>query len=149
MMTTDVERLRRYPCFQSLTTKQLELMTTLATEECYDPEHTLCREGSPGTRLFLLAKGNVEVLFRIGEEGSSCVDRVGPGEIIGCSLLIEPYAYTATCRTISEVEALVIDAEALRAQMQEDCPLGIALQREIIRILVHRTIDLRIGPPIV
>lgn len=148
-MSTDVERLRQYPCFRSLSAEQLESMTTLATEECYDPKHTLCQEGSPGTRLFLLAKGNVEVFFRIGEEGPSRVDRVGPGEIIGCSLLIEPYAYTATCRTISEVEALVMDAEALRARMQEDCPLGLALQREIIRTLVHRTIDLRIGPPVV
>jgi CRP-like cAMP-binding protein len=148
-MTTDIERLQQYPCFRNLTAEQLESMTTLATEECYYPEQTLCEEGSPGARLYLLSKGDVEVLFRIGEEGATRVDRVGPGEIIGCSLLIDPYEYTATCRALSEVEALVIDAEALRELMQADCPLGLSIQNEIIRTLIDRTINLRIGLPMI
>jgi CRP-like cAMP-binding protein len=87
----------------------------------------------------------VEVLYNIGEEGPSQVDRVQSGEIIGCSALVNPYTYTSTTRSLTEIESIVIDAEALRKLMIEDCLLGFSIQKHLIRMLLDRIIDLRLG----
>jgi CRP-like cAMP-binding protein len=95
--------------------------------------------------LFFLIKGKVAVLYTIGEAGQVRVDAVSGNEIIGCSALIEPYTYTATERTVTEVEVLEVDAVALRELMQRDCRLGLVLQQHIIRVLMERILDLRLG----
>ncbi len=144
-MPTDPIRLQQYPCFRELTEEHREAIAQLASEECYYSGHTLSEEGKPGTHLYLLAAGEVEVLYSIGEEEPTRVDRAHTGDIIGCSTLVEPYTYTSTTRSLTEIEVLVIDAEALRKLMNEDCPLGISIQKEIISMLIDQVIDLRLG----
>jgi CRP-like cAMP-binding protein len=144
-MPTDPIRLQQYACVLELTEEQRKAIAQFASEECYYPGYTLSEEGKTGTYLYLITKGEIEVLYSIGEEVLTRVDQISSGEIIGCSALIEPYAYTSTTRSLTEIEVLMIDAEALRKLMNEDCPLGFSIQKEIIRILIDQLIDFRLG----
>ena len=76
-MAVESYYLRNYSCFQDLTDAQLDEVAQLCEAECFYPGHTLFEDGNPGTHLYLLAKGEVEVLFAIGEEGLALVDRLG------------------------------------------------------------------------
>jgi len=145
MMPTDPDRLTRYACFHALTEDQRQAVAQLAREECFYPGHTLFQDEKPGTQLYMLVAGEVEVLYNIGEEAPTRVDTVGEGEILGCSSLIEPYVYFSTARCLSEIETLVLDAEALRKLMEEDCQIGYSIQKYIIQILLDRILDLRLG----
>ncbi len=144
-MPTDPDRLIRYACFRALTEDQRQAVAQLAREECFYPGHTLFQDEKPGTQLYMLVAGEVEVLYNIGEEGPTRVDTVGEGEILGCSTLIDPYVYSSTARCLSEIETLVLDAEALRELMEEDCQIGYSIQKHIIQMLLDRIIDLRLG----
>ena len=144
-MPTDPDRLTRYACFRTLTEDQRQAVAQLAREECFYPGHTLFQDEKPGTQLYMLAAGEVEVLYSIGEEDPTRVDTVGEGEILGCSSLIDPYVYSSTAHCLSEIETLVLDAEALRKLMEEDCQIGYSIQKHIIRMLLDRIIDLRLG----
>ncbi|MBE9478559.1 MAG: cyclic nucleotide-binding domain-containing protein [Chloroflexi bacterium] len=145
MMPTDPDRLTRYACFRALTEDQRQAVAQLVREECFYPGHTLFQEGKPGTQLYMLAAGEVEVLYKIGEGDPTRVDTVGEGEILGCSSLIDPYTYSSTARCLSEIETLVLDAETLRKLMEEDCQIGYSIQKHIIQMLLDRIIDLRLG----
>ncbi len=144
-MPTDPDRLKRYACFRALTEDQRQAVAQSVREECFYPRHILFQEGQPGSQLYMLAAGKVEVLYNIGEEGQTRVDTVGEGEILGCSSLIDPYAYSSTARCLSEIETLVLNAEALRKLMDDDCQIGYSIQNHIIRMLLDRIIDLRLG----
>lgn len=144
-MPTDPERLMAYPCFKGLKGDQREAVGELAREECYYAGQTLFQEGEPGSQLYLLASGSVEVLYHISEDGPAPVDTVGEGEILGCSALIPPHSHTSTARCLTDIETLVLDAEALRKLMEEDCPIGYTIQKEIIQMLLYRITDLRLG----
>ncbi len=144
-MPTDPDRLTRYACFHALSEDQRQAVAQLVREECFYPGHTLFQEGKPGTQLYMLAAGEVEVLYNIGEGDPTRVDTVGEDEILGCSSLIYPYVYSSTARCLSEVETLVLDAEALRKLMEEDCQIGYSIQKHIIQMLLDRIIDLRLG----
>jgi CRP-like cAMP-binding protein len=144
-MPTDPARLQKFVCFSGLTEEQRKVIAQITTEECFYSGHTLFEEGKPGTHIFLIGDGYVEVLYSIGEEGPSQVDQVSAGGIVGCSALIDPHIYTSTTRCLTEIEAMIIDAQALRTIMKKDCPLGFSIQKNLIQMLLDRIIDLRLG----
>jgi len=144
-MPTDPEYLRDFPCFRDLSDDQVNFLAEITNAVCYPPGYTLFEEGKPGEHLFFLVKGDVEVLYNIGEGGQVRVDKVSGEEVVGCSALVEPYTYSATERSLTEVEVLETDARELRELMQNDCHLGFSIQQQIIRILMDRVLDLRLG----
>jgi CRP/FNR family cyclic AMP-dependent transcriptional regulator len=144
-MSTDQAKIKKFPCFSELSKEQQEAVAQLATEESFHSGHTLFEEGKPGTHIYLISNGYAEVLYNIGEEGPSRVDRVGTNVIVGCSALVDPYIYTSTTRCLTEIEAMIIEAEALRTVMNEDCALGYSIQKNLIRMLLDRITDLRLG----
>jgi CRP/FNR family cyclic AMP-dependent transcriptional regulator len=143
-MPTDPNYLRDFSCFRDLSDDQINSLAEMTNAVCYPPGHVLFEEGKPGECLFFLVKGDVEVLYNIGEAGQVRVDKISGEEIVGCSALVEPYTYTATERSLTEVEVLEVDAISLRELMQNDCRLGFSIQQHIIRILMDRVLDLRL-----
>jgi CRP/FNR family cyclic AMP-dependent transcriptional regulator len=144
-MPTDPNYLQDFSCFRDLSEEQLKTIAQFTDAVCYPPGHVLFQEGKPGERLFFLVKGDVEVLYHIGEVGQIHVDTVSGEEVIGCAALVEPYTYTATERSLTEVEVLEVDAIALRQLMEKDCNLGLSIQQHIIRVLMERILDLRLA----
>jgi CRP/FNR family cyclic AMP-dependent transcriptional regulator len=146
-MPTDPTFLRDFSCFRNLSEEQLKAVAQITDAVCYPPGHILFEEGKPGERLFFLVKGDVEVFYRIGEAGQVHVDTISGEEAVGCSALVEPYTYTATERSLTEVDVLEIDAASLRKLMQKDCRLGFSLQQQIIKVLMGRVLNLRLESP--
>lgn len=143
-MPTDPKYLQRFPCFRDLSDDQLKAIAEITNAVCYQPGYVLFEEGKPGDRLFFLMKGSVEVFYQIGEAGGVQVDTVKGEEVVGCSALVEPYTYTATEKSLTEVEVLEIDSVSLRDLMQKDCCLGFLIYRHIIGVLMDRILDLRL-----
>lgn len=144
-MPTNPEYLQNFSCFRHLPIDDVKALAQITNALCYPADYVLFEEGKPGERLFFLVKGEVEVMYQIGEEGQVWVDTVSGEEIVGCSALIEPYVYTATERSRTEVEVLEMDAFALRELMQKDSRLGFLLQKQIINVLMDRILDLRLA----
>ncbi len=144
-MATDFTFLQEFSCFRNLTEPQLKSIAEIADAVCYPEDQVLFEENQPGDYLFFLLKGDVEVLYNIGEAGQVHVDTVSGEEIVGCAALMEPYIYTATERSLTEVEVLKIDAKALRELMEKDCSLGFALQKQFISVLMERILNLRLN----
>jgi CRP-like cAMP-binding protein len=105
----------------------------------------LFEDGAPGEQIYLLAKGEVEILFALGENNLAVVDRLGGGQVFGCSTLVPPYTYRATARSLDEIEVLIVDAAKLRESMQADCSLGFSVQQHLIQVLLDQIIDLQLG----
>jgi CRP/FNR family transcriptional regulator len=143
-MPTDPKYLKMYSCFENLTEEQLGTIAEFTDVVCYLPGQILFEEGLPGECVFFLREGEVEVIFNIEESGQVQVDTVSGQEVVGCSALIEPYIYTATERSLTQVEVLEVNANALRELMHSDCQLGLTLQSQIIKILMERILTLRL-----
>lgn len=144
-MAVESYYLRNYLCFQDLTDAQLDKVAQFCDAECFYSGHVFFEDGKPGTHLYLLAKGEVEVLFAIGEESLVAVDRLDAGKAIGCDVLVPPFTYRFTAKSLDEVEVLIIDAVKFRTLMQEDCKLGLSVQQHIIQILLDQIVDFQLG----
>jgi CRP-like cAMP-binding protein len=143
-MTVEVTLLKQYPLFSDLNETQLREVAQLCEAKCFYPDHTLFKEGQPGTKIFILVKGEVELLFTIGEEGPTRVGLAIAGEIIGCPGLVPPYTNTATARSLTEIEVLAIDIPGLRELYEQDCPLVVSIQQHIIQSLLDCIVGLRL-----
>jgi CRP/FNR family transcriptional regulator, cyclic AMP receptor protein len=144
-MPTNPEFLQEFSCFRNLPEDKLKKIAEISNAVCYLPGHTLFNEGEEGKYLYFLVKGKVEVFYHIGEEDQVRVDMISGEEIAGCSILIEPYIYTATERCLTEIEVLEIDAHEFRELMRKDCQFGMMVQEYIIKVLNRRILDLRLG----
>ncbi|MBN1149333.1 MAG: Crp/Fnr family transcriptional regulator [Anaerolineales bacterium] len=144
-MPTAPAYLKDFFCFRDFSDAQREAIAQLTTAVCYPPGYVLFEEGKPGERIYLLSSGQIEVLYNIGEGAPTRVDQVSAKEIIGCCTLVPPYVNTSTARSLTDIEVLEIEADALRNLMHEDCPLGFAIQQEVIRLLQDRVMNFRLG----
>lgn len=144
-MTIKFDLCHEYPLFSELNAEQMSAVRELCREECFYPGYTLFEEGEPATKMYVLVDGEIEVFFAIGEAGAVQVDRVGPGEILGCSALVPPYVYSATARPKTRVEVLELDAAALRELFEDDPCLAVSIQQQVIQCLLARIVDLRLG----
>lgn len=146
-MATDPKYLQAFSCFNDLSKEQLQRVAQITDAICYPPGYTLFEEGQAGESLFFLVKGEVEVLYNIGEDGPVHVDTVSGEEAVGCAALVEPFEYTATERSLTEIEVLVVNTAKLRDLMAEDCQLGFRLQHQLLRVLMDRITGLRLLAP--
>jgi CRP-like cAMP-binding protein len=143
-MPTDPGYVKNFSCFRGLSEDQQQAVADLATAVCYPEGYVLFEEGKPGEHLFLLAKGQVEILYEIGENSPARVDLISGEEILGCCTLVPPYVYTSTARCLTEVEVLEIEGEALRQLMREDCSLGFTIQQATMQVLLDRVMVFRL-----
>jgi CRP-like cAMP-binding protein len=143
-MTSAFDLCHEYSLFSDLSAEQMSAVRKLCREECFYPGHTLFEEGEPATKMYVLADGEVEVYYAIGEAGMVRVDRVGRGEILGCSALVPPYVYSSTIRPKTRIEVLEIDALALRDMFKDDPWLAVLIQGQVMRCLLSRIVDLRL-----
>ena len=144
-MAVEGKYLEQFPMFNDLNDAQRVNIAQLCEAECFYTGYNLFEDGEPGTKVYLLVKGKVEVLFAIGEGGLVSVDQIGKGSVIGCSALVAPYTYTSTTRSRSEIEILAVDAVGLRKLIDEDPAMGVSIQKHLIRVLLDRIMDFRLG----
>ena len=144
-MTNQSDLCHEYPLFSELSAEQMRAVRQLCREECFYPGYTLFEDEEPATKMYVLVDGEIELFFAIGEAGIVKVDRVGPGEIFGCSALVPPYVHMATARPKTRIEVLELDAVALRELFEDDPRLAVSIQQHIIQCLLARIVDLRLG----
>ena len=144
-MTNKFDLCHEYPLFSELSIEQMNAVRKICKEECFYPGYTLFEDGAPAKKLYVLADGEVEVFYAIGEAGMVKVDRAGRWEILGCSALVPPYTYTSTVRPKTRIEVLELDAAALLELFEEDPRLAVSIQNQVIKCLLARIIDLRLG----
>lgn len=142
-MSTYPKYLREFSCFTDISDENIEKIAEISEAVCYPANTILFNEGESGKKLYFLHSGKVEVLFNVGEAGQVHVDTLSSEDIAGCSAFIEPYIYTATEKSISEVEVLEIDNLALRELIEKDCSLGLVIQKQIIKMMMNRILDYR------
>lgn len=135
------ELLRRYPFFALLNDEQLKALAMIAEEKTYAKDAIIIRENAPANKLMLLLEGDIDLIYSGGGEGAvvnALVGSIAPGEILGVSSLIEPYAYICSARNTMPVRVVEIDAMAIRALIQVDSHLGCTLMSNIAAVVLER-----------
>ncbi|KAI5286946.1 hypothetical protein KEM54_006365 [Ascosphaera aggregata] len=133
--------LKELPFFSKLPSGLLHFLGLNIQPLAFEPFTDIIQQGSWGREIYFIVNGEVEVLHEVpnddcGDSDSSgrrrvqVMARLAPGQYFGevVSLFLAPRR-TATVRTVTYVECLMISEEVL-AEFWERCPSPIRLQIE-------------------
>jgi CRP/FNR family transcriptional regulator, cyclic AMP receptor protein len=132
------EILRRYPYFAGIHDESLKQLAMIAEVQRFPAAARIFNEGDPADTLSIIAKGEVEVQYRLGNGELRTVDTLVEGDILGWSALIAPYKITAHCTATKPTELVRLNAQQLRGLCDQDPRLGYQLTAQIAKLLGHR-----------
>ncbi len=96
---------------RSLDPEQMQALASTCRERPYAPGETIIRQGEQGGELFIVQRGDVEVLLDADGESIE-VARLGPGAFFGEMSLMTGEPRMATVRTLRETQVLVVSKGA-------------------------------------
>ncbi|KAK5656958.1 hypothetical protein OQA88_3480 [Cercophora sp. LCS_1] len=130
--------LKELPLFSTLPPDVLHLLGLSAQPKTYSPFTDIVRQGSPGNEIFFIVRGEAEVIHEMPSppnakrltRASYIRPRLKQGQYFGevASLGLSE-GRTATVRSITSVECLMIGGDALE-ELWKRCPPEIKLQVE-------------------
>jgi CRP/FNR family transcriptional regulator, cyclic AMP receptor protein len=77
--------------------------------------HTVFAQGEPGDRLYIIISGKVKIGNRSPNVDEHLLTIMGPADMFGELSLFDPGPRTSRATTITEVRAVSMDRDALRA----------------------------------
>ncbi|MCB0164953.1 MAG: SpoIIE family protein phosphatase [Anaerolineae bacterium] len=121
-----LELLKRMPLFADLSEETLAQIAS-GTELCeLTKDEVLIRQGEVGSSLFIIRSGWVK-LITIGLENKELVlNQLGPGQIIGETLLINHAPYSATVIALSPLQVLKLKYDTFLTALQQNPSLAMA-----------------------
>ena len=122
--------LREVPMFSRLAPEDLEQIAEIAQEQLYSNRSSICREGEPGSTLFIIVSGSVQVIKGIDKTESMIAVR-GPGEFVGEMAILESAPRFATLRAQGDVRVLVIEGEAFKTILLDRPEVAISVLRHM------------------
>lgn len=126
------ERLRTLSFFSFMTDEQLVAVARIAAETYTSAGTYLCRQGQLGQELFIVLKGEIEIIRRV--EGGRVVLKAREGQVVGESAILADTPRTADLRALTNVHLLVISGVQFRALIRQHAEIA----ENVIRHLVTK-----------
>lgn len=130
--------LRTYPCFKWATKDSLRTISMVSEEISFKAGEELFRKGEPAEFLYILTEGEVEIQFPSKTDERRTVDKLGKGDLLLWSAVIDPYVTTAFGVAQTDGKAVAVDSARLRQLLKEDGDLYHSVMNEVIKIVASR-----------
>jgi CRP/FNR family transcriptional regulator, cyclic AMP receptor protein len=136
------EMLARAGLFQGVEPSAVSALLTQLRPVDFQRGHTVFAEGEPGDRLYIIASGKVKIARRSPDGRENLVTIMGPPDMFGELSVFDPGPRTSSVITITEVRAVWMDRDALRAWIAERPQIAEQLLRVLARRLRRTNNDL-------
>ena len=130
--------------FHDLESEMIDFITNSATIEELDPHEYLFYEGDPASKFYLVLKGLIGIQVFAGNSGFLNIQRLGPGEIIGWSWLLPPYAWFFSGEILKPSHVITFDGETLRNICENNHDFGYAMAKRVTAIVTQRLHETRL-----
>lgn len=136
--------LKQQPLFQCVEPGCASWLASCSKPMTYEPGEFLLRTGKPADHLFLIVKGRVSIEAPpVGDKGAIIIQTLADGDTVGWSWMLPPYTWNLDARALEKVEAVAIDAIALRERLDHDSVLAAKLYRRFSEVMLQRIHGMR------
>jgi CRP-like cAMP-binding protein len=133
-----VSLLRAIEIFAPLSVSELWRLGHSVQHRRYGAGDSLVCQGDPASGLYLIERGEVEVLVRQADGSDLVVDRMGVGDLFGEFSLLTGQPVSATVRGVDDVQVKVIPHSALQPIIQARPELTVELSVVLAERRVNR-----------
>jgi HEAT repeat protein len=125
--------LREVPIFGQLRLDQLESISLAMREETYTAGDVICREGEPGSELYLLLEGEVKVWANWGKAGQRQLNRISAPAYFGEMAALDGERRSATIVVSHEARLASLEGDRLKELVLQMPEISFDIFRELIR----------------
>lgn len=86
----------------------------------------------------IVTSGRIALRLRVPGQGAVSIETVEVGEVVGLSALVPPHRATTTAIAVGDVEALAIEASAIRSLVEQDCEFAASIYFAVARAFLGR-----------
>lgn len=137
-METLEQILAEHPFLKGLPSSHLHFVAECASKVEFDSETHLFHEGKAADQFYLIQKGQVALGTFIPGRGFIIIQTLDKGEIVGWSWLVPSYEWRFDARTITPVQAIVIDGKRLRERCEADHDFGYEILKRLALVIGQR-----------
>jgi len=129
--------LRTVPLFEGLTFRDLKKIELIVHERTFMPDEVVFYERQPGTGMYVVKKGLIQLTKTINEENVKIAE-LGEGEFFGEMSLLEDYPRSAQATAVIKTEALGIFRPDLFDLIERNPRLGSKILMKLSQRLASR-----------
>ena len=133
----DPESLKGIPLFQGFTDQEFSTATSLFFEKVYSKNSTLFVEGMTGEILYVIKKGSVQILKKVGGQ-EILLATLKDGEFLGEMTFIDNRPRTATGRVGEDSTLLVMTKKSFNLMMEKHPAMALKVLLCFLRIANDR-----------
>jgi len=133
-LDTRLGALQHMPLFSGLPESGLRELAAFTLHQRFPRGHTIFCRGDSGDRAFIILQGEVDLIVDSPDGRELILARLGPGEHFGEMALIDDLVRSATARTASATELVVV----LRSTFLRAMEGRPEISMHIIRVLAQR-----------
>ena len=122
--------LREVPMFSKLSPEDLEQIAEIAHEQLYSARAEICRDGDPGSTLFIIVDGQVDVI-KEKDKKETVIAMRNVGEFVGEMAILESAPRSATLRAHTPVRMLVIEGDAFKTILLDRPEVAVSVLRHM------------------
>ena len=128
--------------FQGVEPRAVSALTAELHPVDFPSGYTVIVEGEPGDRLYIVISGKVKIGRRSPDGRDNLLTILGPSDMFGELSIFDPGPRTSSATTITEVRAVSIDRETVRAWIADRPEIAEKLLRVLARRLRRTNHDL-------
>lgn len=141
-MTTPPSDIRRMlaetPFLHGLDDRHLDRLASIASILDFPKESLLCKQNAPAKHCYVIQSGEVGLEVYDSGQGPRTVETLGPGSVLGWSWLVEPHTWWFDGRALEPTTVIALNAEGLRAAMEDDHELGYRMLTRFLEVFTER-----------
>lgn len=126
------------PFLRGMRGADLARLATAAHSVRFPEGRRVLTESAPAERFWLVRTGAVAVDLRLPDGGTTVVDTLGPGSVLGWSWMLRPHEWRFGAVARTPVEAVEFDGRLVRALCAMDPSLGYELTRRFAEVIADR-----------
>jgi CRP/FNR family cyclic AMP-dependent transcriptional regulator len=127
-----------HPFVRGMNADHLLMLAACATPITFQTDQLIFREGDPANRFYLILEGEVALESCVKEWGTTLIQTVGAGEVLGWSWLFPPYYWHFDARALRQTQAIFLYGTPLRERCEQDHNLGYDLMKRTTKVLIQR-----------
>lgn len=126
------------PLFADLSPREIHQMEKLVHLRHYDPRELVFSEGDPGSGIYLIRSGRVQIFTSGRQGGEEDLALLGTGDLFGETTLAAPAMRTASARTLEKSELVGLFRADLLELIQKHPALANKLLLGLTRLMSDR-----------
>ena len=130
--------LKEISLFSDLSDDEIDLIVPLVKENTFEHSEVIIEEGKPGRKLYIIAKGQVEIRKRIDDDRKKLLAVLDEGAFFGEITLFDYGLRTASVISAGNTTILEVDGDRFNDLLSAYPPLGVKVLRTMMTEMVHR-----------